>query len=79
MQTAIKLTTTVQQGGKIEVADAQLPAGKEVEIIVLFPPATDGPPRSVVDVLADAPGQLAFRSAEEVDAYLREERDAWDR
>ena len=38
-----------------------------------------GPPRpSLVDVLANAPGYLGFQSAEEVDAYIRSERDAWD-
>jgi hypothetical protein len=30
-------------------------------------------------VLADAPGRLAFQTAEEVDAYLHSERDAWER
>ena len=33
---------------------------------------------SLVDVLAQAPGHLAFQTGEEVDAYLREERDAWE-
>ena len=79
MQTALRLTTRVQPGGKIEVTDAQLPAGKEVDLIVLFPEAADTTSRSVVDVLAEAPGHLAFQAAEEVDAYLKEERDAWER
>ncbi len=34
---------------------------------------------SIVEVLAEAPGHLAFQNAEEVDAYLREEREAWER
>ncbi len=34
--------------------------------------------KSVVDVLAEAPGHLAFQTAEEVDAYISEERDAWN-
>jgi len=79
MQTAVKVTTTVQSGGRIEIADPQLPLGKPVDVIVLFPQEADASRRSVVDVLAEAPGQLVFHSAEEVDAYIREERDAWDR
>lgn len=79
MQTAVKVTTTVQSGGKIEIADPQLPPGKPVDVIVLFPPEADVSRRSVVDVLAETPGQLAFHNAEEVDAYIREERDAWER
>ena len=35
--------------------------------------------RSVVDVLAEVPGQRLFKTAEEVDAYIKEERDGWDR
>jgi len=31
------------------------------------------------DILAEAPGHLEFQTADEVDAYLQEERDAWDR
>ncbi len=79
MQAAMKVTTTVQLGGRIEIADPQLPTGKSVDVIVLFPQEADVSRRSVVDVLAEAPGHLAFHSAEEVDAYVREERDAWER
>jgi hypothetical protein len=79
MQAALRLTAWVQPGGKIEVSDTQLPTGKSVELIVLFPQPEETTRRSVVDVLAEAPGHLAFQTAEEVDAYLREERDAWER
>lgn len=78
MQTAVRVTATVQLGGRVEIADPQLPAGKSVDVIVLFQQEADVSRRSVVEVLAEAPGQLAFHSAEEVDAYIREERDAWD-
>lgn len=79
MQSALRLTTWVQPGGKIEVADAQLRAGDPVDVIVLFPQSSDLTRRSIVDILAEAPGHLAFQNAAEVDAYLREERDSWER
>jgi hypothetical protein len=79
MQAALHLTTTVHPGGKIEVADPQLPAGEAVEVIVLFPGPSAAPRRSVVDVLAEAPGQILFRTPADVETYLREERDAWER
>ena len=79
MQTALRLTTWVRAGGKVEFTDAQLPTGKSVDVIVLLPPMTDTSRRSVVDILAEAPGHLAFQNVEEVDAYLREEREAWER
>jgi hypothetical protein len=35
--------------------------------------------RSIMDVLAQAPGQQVFKTAVAVDQYLHEERAAWDR
>ena len=79
MQTALKLSGTVQPGGRVEISSPQLPLGKSVEVIVLFPQEAEVTRRSVTDVLADAPGQLAFQTAEEVAAYLQEEHAAWER
>lgn len=76
MQAALHLTTTVRPGGRIEVTNSQLPAGVQVELIVLFP-QPDTTRRSIVDVLSGAPGGLLFHTAKEVDDYLREERESW--
>lgn len=78
MQTALRLTAKVEAGGKIELIDTHLPVGQSVEVIVLLP--TDTPQQhSIKDVLAEAPGHLSFHTAAEVDQYVREERDAWER
>ena len=79
MQAALRMTAQVQAGGKIEVVDAQLPVGTSVEVIVFLPQSIPNARRSILDILTEAPGHLAFATAEEVDAYLRAERDAWDR
>ena len=79
MQAALKLATTIQPGGKIEIHDWQLPVGEAVDVIVLFREASPDVRRSIVDVLAEAPGHLAFQDAEAVDAYVQEERDSWER
>ena len=79
MQTALRLTGTVQPGGRIEVSSPQLLPGESVEIIVLLSPETSVVRRLVADVLAEAPGHLAFQTAEEVDAFVGRERDAWGR
>ncbi len=34
---------------------------------------------SMIDLLAQGEGQRLFKTSAEVDAYLREERDSWDR
>ncbi|HSH81339.1 MAG TPA: hypothetical protein VLA19_22650 [Herpetosiphonaceae bacterium] len=73
------MTALVQPGGKIEVTDTDLPEGQSVEVIVLLPSPSAVPRRSILDVLAEAPGHLVFQTADEVDAFLREERDAWER
>ncbi|MCL4872320.1 MAG: hypothetical protein KJ063_25445 [Anaerolineae bacterium] len=35
--------------------------------------------RSIADVLAAAPGQRVFKTAESVNQYLHEERESWER
>lgn len=35
-------------------------------------------PQSLLEVLASASGQAGFKNAQEVDAYIRLERDAWE-
>lgn len=37
MQAALETTTTVHEGGKVEVIYSQLPANAVVEVIVLYP------------------------------------------
>ncbi len=77
MSAARKLRTTVQPGGKIVVAMPDLQAGQPVEVTIRL---TDGHARrSVLDVLAASPGQVAFRTADEVDEFIRGERESWGR
>jgi hypothetical protein len=79
MQSAMHLQTAILPGGKIEITDLKLPAGKWVEVFILLPhfPATTR--RSALEILAEAPGQRLFKTAEEVYIYIKEERDSWER
>ena len=77
MQKALHIRTTVQPGGKIEVASPELEAGQTVGVVVTRSSSTER--RSVVDILAEAPGHLVFKTAAEVKAYLAEEKEAWGR
>jgi hypothetical protein len=79
MRHALHLKTTVLPGGKIEVTEQALPAGEEVEVIVLLPESPVATRRSAVDILDEAPGHRLFKTAVDVDAYLQQEREAWDR
>ena len=78
MQKALHVRTTVFPGGRIEIVDQELPpVGESVDVVVCRSPASTR--RSALDVLAEAPGQLLFKTAKEVDDYIKEERESWDR
>ena len=77
MQKALHIKTTVQPGGKVEFASPELEAGQMVDVVVT--PSSPPPRRSAVDILAEAPGHLVFKTAEDVAAYLKEEKESWDR
>jgi hypothetical protein len=79
MQTALRVKTTVLPGGKIEINTTELAPGESVEVIILMPEPASDMRRSAVDILAEAPGRRLFNTADEVDSYLRTERDEWDR
>ena len=77
MQKAIHITTTVLPGGRIEIVDKKLPVGESVNVVVLR--STRAEQRSALDILKEAPGQRLFKTAEEVESYLKNERTSWDR
>ena len=60
------------------MVDETLQAGESVDVIVL-PQRASAARQSAVDILAGAPGHRLFHTAEEVDASIKKERDAWDR
>ncbi len=79
MSTPIQITTTVLPGGKIEITSPELRAGQIATVTITIQPADTTPQRHALDILEELPGHLIFQTAEEVDAYIREERDSWDR
>ena len=76
MQKILHIRTTVLPGGRIEIVDQELPVGESVSVVVHSSVAKR---RSAVEILKEAPGQRLFRSAEVVEAYLKDERASWDR
>ena len=77
MQQTLHVRATVQPGSKIEIVDQQLEVGEEVDVVVS--PAAPAKRRSAVDILNEAPGHLVFKTAEDVAAYLKEEKESWGR
>lgn len=77
MQKALHVRTTVLPGGKVEIVDQDLPVGEDVDVVVS--PAFPITRRSAVDILDEAPGGLVFKTAVDVAAYLKEEKESWGR
>ena len=76
MVAAIRQTVTVGEGGVIEVRSPELRPGARAEVIVLVEPQPSVR-RSLSSFIGS--GRGCFSSVEEVDAYIREQRDEWDR
>ena len=79
MQAALQLSCQVQAGGIIHLSSKELLEGQAVDVIVLLPTSRAPKRRSIASVLASAPGHLGFENAAEVDAYIAQERAAWER
>ena len=77
MQKALHIRTTVQPGGKVEIASPELEAGQTVDVVVLHESNVKG--RSVMEILNSGPERRLFQTAEEVKAYLAQEKASWDR
>lgn len=77
-QTAIHITLTVEQDGRLSITHPLLKPGDPVEVIILLLPKREEHYQSAIDIFNSLPGHQLFKSAEEVDQYLREERDSWD-
>ena len=72
----LHLKAIVQPGGRIEITSDDLPVGESVDVVVRYTP--EPAPRSAIEILNDGPGHRLFKSADEVDAYLAEEKASWD-
>jgi hypothetical protein len=77
MTQVLQLQTTILPGHRIEIQSSELPEGRSATVLVLVD-EVELPKRRLSEVLAGYQGGQLFRSAEEVDAYLRAEREAWD-
>ena len=77
MQKVLHKKATVQPGGKIEIVDRDLQAGEQVDVVIS--PAQEPSPRSAWQIISEGPGKRFFKSAQEVDEYLAEERASRER
>ncbi len=81
--TSIRTSAVVGPDGALDLHVPNLPPGERVSITIeseqgqsAQPPAG---PIHIIDLIKNLPGHRLFKTAEEVDEYLRQERDSWDR
>jgi hypothetical protein len=82
MSTVIQREAVVGPDGKIEIELPELAPGQHVTVTI--EPGANGAQApvsglSMIDLIEQDPGKQLFKTADEVDEYIREERDAWDR
>jgi hypothetical protein len=77
MQEIIEVTTTVLPDHRIEIRHPELAVGREATVRITLDPVRP-PRRRFSEIVAGYAGHGLFRTAEEVDDYLKTERDAWD-
>jgi hypothetical protein len=77
MQSAIRITTKVLAGDKLEIQVPPGSVGEEVEVFVIIP---EKPPwrRKVLALLTEIRSRHVSRSVAEIDQELQEERNSWD-
>lgn len=79
MQSALHLKTQVLPDHKIEIQSDNLEIGDIVDVFVVISEQKSSLKRnSIEDIIKDLPGQEIFKTAQEVDEYLKGERDSWD-
>lgn len=77
MQTAIHLQAQVKSQGTIEIENLSIPSGTIVDVFIISP-KTIQTGLNVLDIIDSTPGQRLFKTAEEVQHYLKAERNAWE-
>lgn len=78
MSTEVRVKTVILPGGKIEITRPELIPGRRVTVVVTIDDNETIDQRHVIDLITTLPGHQLYRSVEEVDGYIREERDAWE-
>jgi hypothetical protein len=78
MSRTVQVETTVLPGHRIEICAPELPEGRTATVLIIVA-EEEIAKRPFREVLGDYPGSGLFKSADEVDAYIRAERDSWDR
>jgi antitoxin component of MazEF toxin-antitoxin module len=80
MQAALHISTQVLPGQKIEIQVPDAAIGDTVDVFVILSEKQkpESKRRSVLDLIEQIRSKQQFRSAEDIDKQLQEERESWD-
>lgn len=79
MQPALHITTKVLPGKKIEIQIPEAAIGDTVDVFVVLAEKPESKRRSVVELIEQIRSKRpSFRTTEDIDKQLREERESWD-
>ncbi len=78
MPIEVHVETVVLPGGRIEIVVPRLVAGQRATVVVMVEDQKPVEQGHVIDLLSALPGHQLFENADEVDAYLCEERNVWE-
>jgi hypothetical protein len=76
MLSGLRQKVIVQPGGIVELRSLELPAGATVEVIVLLEPQPEESKKPLTSFIGAAKGN--FDTPNEVERFIRQERDAWE-
>lgn len=79
MSSILRIRTKILPGKRIEISAPELLEGELVDVLVMAPAHDSSKQQSALSVLQGLEGPRLFKTAEEADRYLQEERDSWDR
>jgi hypothetical protein len=79
MESAMHVKTKVLPGKKIEVTSSSLVEGEQVEVFIVFPDAGRGRRRRVLDIIESTAPPQVFKTADDADRHVEDERSSWDR
>jgi hypothetical protein len=69
--------TRILPGGRIVIQSPHLLEGQEVTLQIEYVAEETRPKKTFLENLGDYTGGQLFKTAEEVDRYIKEERESW--
>ncbi|GAB1543587.1 hypothetical protein NUACC21_62620 [Scytonema sp. NUACC21] len=78
MQPALHITTQILPGNKIEIQIPEAKVGDTVDLFVILADKAPSKRSSVLEIIEQIRSKRPFRTTENIDRQLQEERDSWE-